>query len=125
VSDAESVPPVAPPGPGLDPTLALTLGISAAPGTYALLAGSGISRAAQIPTGWEVVVDLIVKIAALQNDEAAEHAGADPEGWWAAQGHGEPRYDVLLENLAPTVAARRDLLHGYFEPTPDESVNGI
>jgi len=70
VTDSGPVSPVAPPGPGLDPTLALALGISAAPGTYALLAGSGISRAAQIPTGWEVVVDLIVKVAALQSDEA-------------------------------------------------------
>ena len=32
---------------------------------------------------------------------------------------------MLLENLASTVAARRDLLHGYFEPTPDERANGI
>ena len=32
---------------------------------------------------------------------------------------------MLLENLASTVAARRDLLHGYFEPTADERANGI
>ena len=32
---------------------------------------------------------------------------------------------MLLETLASTVAARRDLLHGYFEPTPDERANGI
>lgn len=125
MTDSGPVPPVAPPGSGLDPTLALALGISAAPGTYALLAGSGISRAAQIPTGWEVVVDLIVKVAALQSDEAAQDAREDPEGWWIARGHGEPRYDVLLENLASTVAARRVLLHRYFEPTPDERANGI
>ena len=125
MTDSGPVPPVAPPGPGLDPTLALALGISAAPGTYALLAGSGISRAAQIPTGWEVVVDLIVKVAALQGDDAARDARADPEGWWTAQGHGEPRYDMLLENLASTVAARRDLLHGYFEPTGDDRADGI
>jgi hypothetical protein len=125
VSDSEPAPPVAPPGPGLDPALALALGISAAPGTYAVLAGSGISPATQILTGWEVVVDLIVKVAALHSDQAAEDARADPEGWWADQGHGEPRYDVLLENLASTVAARRDLLHGYFEPAPDERADGI
>lgn len=30
-------------------------------GVYALLLGSGISRSAGIPTGWEIVLDLIKK----------------------------------------------------------------
>jgi hypothetical protein len=113
------MPPIAPPGPGLDPTLALALGVSSSPGAYAMLLGSGISRAAQVPTGWEVVLDLIYKVAALQGEDAAEEAQADPDGWWRGQGYGEPRYDTLLEALAPSVTARRDLLHAYFEPTDD------
>ena len=63
VSDA--TPPVPPPGPGLDPTLALALGLSASPGVYAMLLGSGTSTAAGVPTGWGVVTDLIRKVAAL------------------------------------------------------------
>jgi hypothetical protein len=81
-----------------------------------MLLGSGTSTAAHVPTGWGVVIDLIGKVAALQGEEAARESVADPEGWWARQGLGEPRYDTLLEALASTVAARRDLLHGYFEP---------
>jgi hypothetical protein len=84
-----------------------------------MLLGSGVSRAARVPTGWEVVLDLIGKVAALQGEDAAEDARADPEGWWRGQGHGEPRYDTMLESLAPSVAARRDLLHAYFEPADD------
>ena len=38
-----------------------------------LLLGSGVSRAAGIPTGWEVVIDLIRKVAALENENC------DPE----------------------------------------------
>ena len=115
-SQDSALPPVAPPGPGLDPTLALALGVVASPGVYALLLGSGTSTAAGIPTGWGVVSDLIRKVATLQGDQEARAAEADPEGWWASQGHGELRYDTLLEALAPSVAARRDLLHDYFEP---------
>lgn len=118
-STAATAPPIAPPGPGLDPTLALALGLSSSPGVYAMLLGSGVSRAARVPTGWEVVLDLIGKVAALQGEDAAEEARADPEGWWRGQGHGEPRYDTMLESLAPSVAARRDLLHAYFEPADD------
>jgi hypothetical protein len=119
-STAVTAPPIAPPGPGLDPTLALALGLSSSPGVYAMLLGSGVSRAARVPTGWEVVLDLIGKVAALQGEGTAGEAGADPEGWWRGQGNGEPRYDTLLESLAPSVAARRDLLHAYFEPADDD-----
>lgn len=84
-----------------------------------MLLGSGISRAAQVPTGWEVVLDLIYKVAVLHGEDASGEARADPEGWWHGQGHGDPRYDTLLEALAPSVNARRDLLHAYFEPVDD------
>lgn len=118
--------PVAHPGPGLDPTLALALGLSSSPGAYAILLGSGISRAAQVPTGWEVVLDLICKVAVLRGEGAAQEARADPEGWWQGQGYGDPRYDTLLEALAPSVNARRDLLHSYFESADDaERAAGI
>jgi hypothetical protein len=72
--------PVAPPGPGLDPTLALALGLSASPGAYAMLLGSGTSTAAGVPTGWGVVLDLIGKVAVLRGEEAARETAADPEG---------------------------------------------
>lgn len=52
----------------------------------------------------------------VRSQPAAEAARVDPECWWQSQGLGEPRYDILLERLAPSVAARRDLLHAYFEP---------
>jgi hypothetical protein len=120
------LPPIAPPGPGLDPQLALALGISASPGAYAMLLGSGTSTAAGIPTGWEVVCDLIRRVAALHGPEELHEAQADPVRWWTSQGQGEPRYDALLEALAPSVAARRDLLCGYFEPaTQEEREQGI
>jgi hypothetical protein len=34
-------------------------------GAYALLLGSGLSRSAGIPTGWELTLDLIRQIAAV------------------------------------------------------------
>ena len=35
-------------------------------GVFAVLLGSGVSRAAQIPTGWEITLDLIRRVAAAQ-----------------------------------------------------------
>ncbi len=57
-------------------------------GVYALLLGSGVSKAAQVPTGWEVIQDLIRKLAQSQGEEIPE----DPEQWcrglfWRLDGH--------------------------------------
>ena len=38
-------------------------------GVFALFLGSGISRSAGIPTGWDVVLKLIKEIAILKNEE--------------------------------------------------------
>ena len=42
-------------------------------GVYALLLGSGISKSAGIPTGWDVTIDLIRKLAA-QNGETDDES---------------------------------------------------
>lgn len=104
----------------VDPLVSLAASIHAAPGTFALLVGSGISRSARIPTGWDVVVDLIRKVAFLTD-------GTDPDdavAWFTSRG-GDPDYSKILEHLAPTTAGRRNLLNGYFEPTPNEREEGV
>ena len=90
----------------------------AAPGVYAVLVGSGMSSAAGIPTGWQVVQDLIRKVALAEGVDPSE-VEHQPEEWWAAQGRPEPRYDALLPGLAPTDAARQALLRRYFELLAD------
>lgn len=93
----------------------------AAPGTFALLLGSGISRASQVPTGWDVVVALAKRVALLEGAEEPE----DPLAWYTERFGGEPDYSALLAQLAPTSAERRNLLEGFFEPTADEREQGI
>jgi len=39
--------------------MALTFSVRNNPGVYALLIGSGVSRGAEIPTGWDIIQDLI------------------------------------------------------------------
>jgi hypothetical protein len=43
----------------LDPITALAFSIFENKGVYALLLGSGLSSAAQIPTGWKITLDLV------------------------------------------------------------------
>jgi len=119
-TDGAAAPPlVTPPGPTLDPMVALATSVHASPGIYALPLGSGVSTGAGIPTGWQVVCDLVRTTAAAEGADP-DAAAADPEGWWAAQGRGELGYSSLLAALGPTAAARRQLLAGYFEPDPGD-----
>lgn len=100
----------------IDPILSLAFAMRAAPGAHAVLLGSGVSRAAGIPTGWQVVLDLITQLAAAQQEEV----GSDPEAWYTTKFRKAPDYSDLLNNLVRTPDERRGLLHGYFEPNEDE-----
>jgi hypothetical protein len=126
---AANVPLVTPPGAALDPMVALATSVHASPGVYALLLGSGVSTGVGVPTGWQVVTDLMRKVAAAQapdDVDAASQVGDDPEAWWAAHGDGEPLgYSRLLGALASTPAARQALLAGYFEPSEADREEGL
>jgi hypothetical protein len=100
----------------IDPLLALTFNLEAQPGIYALLLGSGLSRASGIPTGWEITLDLVGKLAALEE----QAAGSDPVAWYRKRFGQEPDYSKLLSAIATTSAAQQTLLKGYFEPTEKE-----
>ena len=52
-----------------DTIIKLAITMYSSPGVYALLLGSGISRDTGILTGWEVTLDLIKKIAAIEKEE--------------------------------------------------------
>ncbi|MEV5886580.1 SIR2 family protein [Streptomyces sp. NPDC052020] len=118
-------PPAAAAMRGLDPVVSLAMGVQAGPGVYALLLGAGMSREAGVPTGWEIVTDL-VRRAAVARGADEELAAADPESWWARHGDGGPLgYSALLEALGDTPAARHKLLRGYFEPGEGDRQAGL
>ena len=114
-----TVTPVVTPTAGVDPRVALATSMHAAPGVYAVLVGSGMSSAAGVPTGWQVVQDLIRRIATAEGVDL-DGLQRTPDEWWSDQHGSEPRYDTLLAALAPTDAARRALLLKYFDPPPGE-----
>lgn len=107
------------PTAGVDPRVALAASLHASPGVYAVLVGSGLSSAAGIRTGWQVTQDLVRKVA-LAEGVSEDELGDAPERWWVNQGRSDPRYDALLEAVAPSTAARQALLRHYFDPPPGE-----
>lgn len=105
----------------LDRTVTLATSMHAQPGVYALLLGSGVSRAAEIPTGWQVVSELVARVAALTSPDDVDAARSDPEAWWRSQYEGELGYSTLLEQLAPTPAGRQALIDQFFDRSDDDN----
>ena len=104
----------------IDPVHSLAFSVQANPGVYAVLIGSGVSRTAKIPTGWEVTLDLISKLAELHG----ETSDPDPEHWYREKFKQEANYSDLLDALAKTPAERQQLLRVYWEPTEQEREDG-
>lgn len=105
----------------IDPLSQLAITMVANPGTTALLLGSGISRSADIPSGWEVVLDLISRVAIV----SGEQTPLDAEAWYLDKFGTPPSYSELLGMLGKTPTERANLLKSYFEPTSEEREKGM
>ena len=104
----------------IDPLHSLAFSIQANPGVYAVLLGSGVSSAAKIPTGWEITLDLIRKLARLHK----ETCGSDPAHWYLDKYSKEPNYSDLLNTFARTSDERQQILRPYLEPNEQEREDG-
>ncbi len=114
------------PGTAVDPRsdsfdaeLELAFSVQRSPGSYAILAGAGVSKEAGLPSAWDVQMELVREVASALGEDTD-----DPLAWWIARFGSEPRYDDLLERLAPTQIERQGVLRRFFEPDPGERESG-
>ncbi|MBI1939475.1 MAG: SIR2 family protein [Ignavibacteriales bacterium] len=105
----------------IDPFLSMIFSFANNKGSYALLLGSGISRPAGIPTGWEIIQDLIQKLAQLNNEKIE----TSPEEWFVKKFSKSPNYSDLLNEVFKTSAERSNFLKQYFEPSETEREQGL
>lgn len=105
----------------IDPLISAAFSIHSNPGLYALLLGSGISRPAGILTGWEIVLDLIKKLAIIEGEDSGE----EPEKWFYQKYKKKPEYSDLLKMVGKTGTERQGILRGYFEPSSERSDEGL
>ena len=104
----------------VDPILSLAFSMQSNRGVYALLLGSGVSRAAEIPTGWDITLDLVRKLAG----SCGEVCEPDPEQWFLEKYGQAPDYSQLLDQLTRTPTERQQLLRPYIEANEQEREEG-
>ena len=85
-------------------------------GIYALLLGSGVSRSAAVPTGWEITIDLAERVAR----EAGEHCAGEEAISWVHQAvrsgtrlFASTPYDGWLDRDQPVVDLLRISIAAY------------
>lgn len=103
-----------------DPITQLAFSVYENKGVFAVLLGSGLSRSAEIPTGWEITLDLVRRVAAAQGIEEQ----SDWAQWYRDTTGQEPNYSVLLEEIATSPDERRAILHRYIEPDAQDREEG-
>ncbi|MCA0453430.1 MAG: SIR2 family protein [Chloroflexi bacterium] len=101
-----------------DKILRVASEVYSAPKVYALLLGSGISRSAGIPTGQQLMDDLIRRIAYLHKETINEQ----PAEWYERHYNKKPTYGGVLQLLGRNQADRSNLLRPYFERQSDDEV---
>lgn len=90
-------------------------------GVYALILGSGISKTAGIPTGWDIINDLIEKLAILKR----ESSQPNPETWFKGKYKEDPDYSMIISKMVTTASERINLLKPYIEPNQQEREQGL
>lgn len=103
-----------------DPITQLAFSVHENKGVFAILLGSGLSRSAEIPTGWEITLDLVRRVAVAQGIEEQ----CDWAQWYRDTTSQEPNYSLLLEEIATSPEERRAILHHYIEPDARDSEEG-
>src|SRR5437763_409872 len=105
----------------IDDKLLLAHNVFSNKAAYAVLLASGVSRPAGIPTGWEVLLQLINRLAQLESEKIS----ADPAEWYEKKYSTAPDYSKVIEQLTSTEVERVNLLRPFFEASKDEISEGL
>lgn len=105
-----------------DYRMSLTFSVRNNPGKYALLLGSGVSTEAGIPTGWEVVEELIKQMTNSVEEDIEDHD--EPADWYREKYDEDPTYERVIQQSGLSQDDRKGILEEYFEASDDERERG-
>jgi hypothetical protein len=98
----------------LDPIVSLTVAIAEAPGSYACLLGSGVSRDAGVPTGTDVLWLAVGELYRLEHKTEETPQRDALAAWLRETDRADLGYSDVLELLTPDAATRREYLAKHF-----------
>ncbi|MGC8691160.1 MAG: SIR2 family protein [Caldisericum sp.] len=78
---------------------------------FALFVGAGVSKDAEVPTAWDLMLKTASLLYAAENNEIKE--SINYEEWFLNSNYAKMSYSELIENLYPTYPAQQDFLQQY------------
>ncbi|QQR58266.1 MAG: SIR2 family protein [Candidatus Melainabacteria bacterium] len=111
-----------PNSPGTPPNLQAALNVYHNKGQYALLLGSGVSRAANIPTGWDITLKQIESLALRSKTFGNLKELSEKErekrlvSWFKKQYEIDPGYSAVMNIVGTTAIARSNIIKSALEP---------
>jgi SIR2-like domain len=99
----------------LDPIVSLAVAIAEAPGSFAFMLGSGVSRDAGVPTGSEVFWTAVGELYRLEMSVDKTPDQSSLANFLRETDRADLAYSGILELIAPDQATRRDYLAKNFE----------
>lgn len=93
--------------------LPLAFALHRAPGSYALIAGAGLSIGA-VPAAWKVLTELIGQTAVAVRETAPDAESA--EHWYTERFDEEASYQNVLERISKQPQGRQRALNHFFAP---------
>ena len=102
------------------PLTRLAFSVHQNPRVYALLIGSGVSRAAKIPTAWEIMGDLVMQVIKVEEGEGRE----DWDVRYEERTGKKPNYSDVISELGLSPHERRSILEKYIEPSDEDRMHG-
>jgi hypothetical protein len=94
-----------------DEVVGMAMALNGRPKAYALLVGSGLSSAAGVPTGWQIVQQLITELASATDGVVP----SDPEEWFGERYGEAPTYGGVVEKVAASPDDRHALLERFLD----------
>jgi predicted CopG family antitoxin len=78
---------------------------------FVLFAGAGVSKDAEVPTAWDLMLKTASLLYAAENNEIKE--GVNYEEWFLNSNYAKMSYSELIKELYPKYPAQQDFLQQY------------
>lgn len=98
----------------------ITSSIYSNKGAYVFLLGSGISKMAGVPTGWDITVNLVKQLACQKKVKITD---TEVEKWFEDTFKVPCSYSSILEECVKTPTERKNLMKSFFESKEENKLS--
>ena len=98
----------------INPIIPLSYNLADGKKKYILFCGAGVSKDADIPTGWDILLETLKLIRTQEEGESKEYTDKEMEAYYVEH-FKDSTYSEIIECLFPSTEEQREFLEKLFE----------